>query len=1503
VLTLNGVKLPLIPGTQTVNGIDYTVSVGADGKVTVTMTDPTAPGFSAEQAEDIIAGVRYTNDAVPPTTGLRPVHLEVTTIDDHGAPTGSYPVEFDGSIMINPTKAPFTGADLPTPANGGTIETLTFSVGKIVDGDKEVFKVNGRELPLKDGYTVTDGDIVYKVVIDADGKAIITVTDSTLPGFSEAQAEDIVQHATYVNNAAPPTGDPRTLTLVSQTEASGNPPVKKVVDLGVSDTFTPTSANHAPDLHIDANASVPEGGLVTLSAANLSALDTEQANKSLVFTLDQAPAHGTLFRDGNGNGLVNTGEKLAAGATFTQADLDAGRIKYLHDGSEDAADSLKISVSDGVVSSAAGTLNVDVTQVNDAPTLTASAQNPSFTEGGTAAQLFDAAAAAGVEAGQLLTSLKLTVAQLRDGAAEQLLINGQAVDLSGATATGSLGTVNGVAIGYTVSFAGGTATVQLGAPGGISQADLLALVNGLRYQNASANPSEGVRTITLTELSDNGGTANGGLDKAALELSSKVTVHAVNTAPTVSSAGITVLEGGSLTLGTSHLVTVDPDSPTSGLVYKLDTAPTAGTVFIDSNNNGVLDNGEALASKGSFSYADLAGGHVRYQHDGSENADSFGISVSDGSASSAPLTVVVGRTAVNDAPVLGGLNGLTVSYPANSGAKPIDKDGKITVTDVDSVNFDGGELRVSIQSYNDAAKDVLSLANQGTDAGQIGISNGNVTFGGTVIGTVAGGSGANDLVISLNASATAAATEALVRAVQFSNSDANPAAPARSIGFTLLDGDGGVSQTASVNVVIPTNTQPIILNGSGFYVAENTTAVTVMAATDPHGRPVTYSISGGADAGKFVINATTGTLRFVTGQDYEQPGDVGADNVFNVKVRATNDEGSYSEAELAVNLVDVIDENGQDDAAPVFGFATVNGNRLVMSYTDQSPLDAVHTPAAGAFSVVSGGLANAVTAVTVNAVAKTVTLTLSSAVANGAAVTVAYTDPTSGNDTAALQDTSGNDVASMGATTVANLTPGASTGGSGGSGGGGTPTTPVKPPVTTPGEITNKTTEIVKGAGGDTTTTNTGMIGTVRVVETVYVHADGTTDKTLVVSPGANGSGTTVLPLLYEAGGTTASNTTVSLSEGIGLHSVGARTPFGTEGSLDLIQLIKTTVKDSDSLLGNMVSGGQQFLDTRPTSSTLWINKIVLDDNGSSTAPGVVTVNGAANNSQSVTTGDKLEGLVIDASSLKAGSTLNLQNVDFAVVIGDNIKIRGGDGENVVYGGAGSQDIMLGADDDILFGGDGDDRIGSAGGNDMIYGNAGNDVLFGGAGLDVLHGGKDTDVALYDGNMDRYSITRDNGKTIVRSLDRLDDVDTLVNVESIQFADKTYTIENSQAMSMIASAYGHILGRQADLNGFQFWAANVDNGNATSGKVAMFMLESAEFTAKTGVQFDSLSQDAQVHMLYQAILERTADQPGHDFWMNRLQAGDSMESVVAHFVESAELVAQYSAKTDWEFFL
>ncbi len=125
----------------------------------------------------------------------------------------------------------------------------------------------------------------------------------------------------------------------------------------------------------------------------------------------------------------------------------------------------------------------------------------------------------------------------------------------------------------------------------------------------------------------------------------------------------------------------------------------------------------------------------------------------------------------------------------------------------------------------------------------------------------------------------------------------------------------------------PVNNPPAITsNGGGananVSVAENQTAITTVTATDPDGNPITYSVSGGNDASRFAIDAASGVLTFVTAPDFENPTDVGGNNVYDVTVRAS-DGSLFDEQAIAVTVSDVgenppvITSNGGGDTAAV----------------------------------------------------------------------------------------------------------------------------------------------------------------------------------------------------------------------------------------------------------------------------------------------------------------------------------------------------------------------------------------------------------------------------------------------------------------------------------------------------------------------------------------------------------------------------------------------------------
>ena len=156
----------------------------------------------------------------------------------------------------------------------------------------------------------------------------------------------------------------------------------------------------------------------------------------------------------------------------------------------------------------------------------------------------------------------------------------------------------------------------------------------------------------------------------------------------------------------------------------------------------------------------------------------------------AGIPIVVNVTAQNDAPVLTDVTSSVTVLENTVNAAPQLLDTSVTFTDPDS-NFDGGTLTVT----GLLTEDSVSIRNQGNGAGEIGRSGSDVSFGGTLIGTLAGGNGAT-LTITFNAAATAAAIEALIENLTYTNSSDAPAA-SRTLTVTVTDAAGAATTRAN----------------------------------------------------------------------------------------------------------------------------------------------------------------------------------------------------------------------------------------------------------------------------------------------------------------------------------------------------------------------------------------------------------------------------------------------------------------------------------------------------------------------------------------------------------------------------------------------------------------------------------------------------------------------------------------------------------------------------------
>ena len=147
---------------------------------------------------------------------------------------------------------------------------------------------------------------------------------------------------------------------------------------------------------------------------------------------------------------------------------------------------------------------------------------------------------------------------------------------------------------------------------------------------------------------------------------------------------------------------------------------------------------------------------------------------------------VINVIAVNDAPVLTGTAG-ALKYV--NGAAGITLMPTGTVKDVDSANFAGGSLRVSVVT-GDHASNRVYLVGGSTFA----IVGKQVKQGSLLIGTITGdGSGTNDLVITLTANASPSNVQQMLRLIRFCTIGGSSFSDLRTLRFRLTDGDGGTS--------------------------------------------------------------------------------------------------------------------------------------------------------------------------------------------------------------------------------------------------------------------------------------------------------------------------------------------------------------------------------------------------------------------------------------------------------------------------------------------------------------------------------------------------------------------------------------------------------------------------------------------------------------------------------------------------------------------------------------
>jgi uncharacterized repeat protein (TIGR02059 family) len=394
------------------------------------------------------------------------------------------------------------------------------------------------------------------------------------------------------------------------------------------------------------------------------------------------------------------------------------------------------------------------------------------------------------------------------------------------------------------------------------------------------------------------------------------------------------------------------------------TAPVVGDVV-------KLYDGATQVGTATLTGTDITNGYVDVTSSArTAGALSFTATVTDAANNTSSASSAVAVTLDTIAPSLSSaaVNGstLVLTYTEAgvgfAGTTPAASD--FTVTKNGSTN-----VSVSSVAVDTTAKTVtLTLASAVTNADAVTVS---YTAGTNKVQDIAGNTAAN----LLGQTAT--------------NNSSDTTAPAVPTVALTSGSDSGTSNSdAKTNVTTPTIR--VTLNGTG--------------ATAPVAGDVVKLYDGATQVGTATLTGTDITNGYV---DVTSSARTAGSLSFTATVTdAANNTSSASNA-VAVTL---------DTTAPSLNTAAVNGSTLVLTYTEAGVGIASTTPAASDFTVTKNGTTNvSVSSVAVDTTAKTVTLTLASAVTNADAVTVSYTAGTN-----KVQDIAGNTAANLSGQTATN---------------------------------------------------------------------------------------------------------------------------------------------------------------------------------------------------------------------------------------------------------------------------------------------------------------------------------------------------------------------------------------------------------------------------------------------------------------------------------------------------
>ncbi|SDE74507.1 DUF4347 domain-containing protein [Rhodospira trueperi] len=603
-----------------------TIRDSAGNDATLTLASPGAVGSLGANAALVVDGVApVLSGTITPSVG---------TITDSQAGTDTFTLTIDFGEAMNTGVAPTITFPTENPLN-----TLSSPGGAWTDGDTYVVTydvsdvnevVSNIDVRVADAQDAAGNTMAAATQVDifsiitAPAPTISSVTSSSGDGtygvgdavnvtvtFDEGvdfTANGGTLRATLSNGA--------TVTLASgdaanQTAFSGTYTVQEgdtdsadldvasvsltgAATLKANDDAVPASLNlpggqslaDTQDIVVDGNSpAAPTIDLTTASDTGASTTDnlTNDTTPTVSGT-GETGATVTVFADANSNGVVDGGESLGtttvSGGTWSLTTASLG----------------------------AGTHNLRALQTDAAGNASAPAAILAVTVDTTAPTAADDSGTVGEDDGAgTLGGLDLSANDTdADGTAPVAAVSGQAGNV-GTPVAGSNGGLFTVNADGSVSF----------DPNG----DFEALDDG------------GSTTTSVTvAIQDTAGNT----DTSTLT----VTVNGANDAPSGTNRTVAAQTGEVLALQQAAFGFTDPDTGDTLDHITVDTKPATGTLFVDADGSGAMDNGETASADGDMvSRADIAAGRLLYRAPATAGTATLAFTVNDGT-----VDAVVGAT-------------------------------------------------------------------------------------------------------------------------------------------------------------------------------------------------------------------------------------------------------------------------------------------------------------------------------------------------------------------------------------------------------------------------------------------------------------------------------------------------------------------------------------------------------------------------------------------------------------------------------------------------------------------------------------------------------------------------------------------------------------------------------------------------------------------------------------------------------------------------------------------